>query len=406
MADKKKHILIVSQYFYPEVFRINDISANLVERGYKVTVVTGIPNYPLGKFFDGYGYFKKRRGSHQGVNVIRIPLIPRGRGSIGMALNYASFVVSGFFWSMFTKVKADCVFIFQLSPATLALPGVWYAKRRKVKCTMYVQDLWPDSVAEITGISNATVIGAIDSMMQYIYRRCDAIFATSPSFVERIVQRGVNKEKVRFLPQYAEEFYARKERRPLSDLEESDTFRIVFTGNIGIAQGLEILPEVAAALASESVYPEFVMIGDGRSRKELEDKITSYGVSEMFTFLGTKEPMQIPAYLALSDIAFLSFKKSDLFSMTIPAKMQSYMACGMPILAVADGETRRIIEEAQCGLVCEFDRPEMLAEYIKQCMNGEHDLALMRENAKAYSEKHFDKTEIMDMLERVLVNAE
>ena len=130
----KKHILVIAQYFYPEQFRINDICTEWVKRGYKVTVVTGIPNYPQGKYYDGYGLFKKRKETYNGIEIIRIPLVPRGNNSIMLALNYLSFVVSGFFWKMFTKIKADYVFIFEVSPMTQALPGVWYAKKRKIPC--------------------------------------------------------------------------------------------------------------------------------------------------------------------------------------------------------------------------------------------------------------------------------
>ena len=142
----KKHILIISQYFYPEQFRINDIATEWVNKGYKVTVLTGIPNYPEGKFHKGYGWFKKRKDVYNGVNIKRIPIISRGKSSIRLFLNYISFVVPGFFWKIFTRLKADCVFIFEVSPMTQALPGVWYARKRKIPCYIYVQDLWPENV--------------------------------------------------------------------------------------------------------------------------------------------------------------------------------------------------------------------------------------------------------------------
>ena len=127
----KKHILVISQYFYPEQFRINDICVEWVSRGYKVTVITGIPNYPEGKFYENYSLFRNRKENYQEVEVVRLPLIPRGNSSIMLALNYLSFVVSGYFWKVFTRIKADAVFIFEVSPMTQALPGVWYAKKRK-----------------------------------------------------------------------------------------------------------------------------------------------------------------------------------------------------------------------------------------------------------------------------------
>ena len=146
MRKEKTHILVVSQYFFPEQFRINDICVEWVMRGYKITVLTGIPNYPQGTFYDGYDLNHRRTEEWNGIKIIRIPLFPRGNNSMGLALNYVSFVASGFVWSLFTKIKADYVFNFEVSPMTQALVGVWYAKKRKIPCYLYVQDLWPENV--------------------------------------------------------------------------------------------------------------------------------------------------------------------------------------------------------------------------------------------------------------------
>ena len=172
----KKHILIISQYFYPEQFRINDICTEWVKRGYKVTVVTGIPNYPEGKYHKGYSLRKQRKSVYNGAEVIRIPLIPRGNNVVMLMLNYFSFVISGFFWKAFSKVKADLVFNFETSPMTQALPAVWYAKKHKIPFYLYVQDLWPENVEIITGIKSRLVIGPIEKMVGYIYKNSSIIF--------------------------------------------------------------------------------------------------------------------------------------------------------------------------------------------------------------------------------------
>ncbi|MEI3279794.1 MAG: NAD-dependent epimerase/dehydratase family protein [Eubacterium ramulus] len=196
----KKHILVVSQYFYPEQFRINDMCQEWIKRGYKVTVLTGIPNYPMGKFYEGYGYAKRRREVWNGIDIIRIPLIARGSSSIGMVANYSSFVVSGFVKNLLSNIKADYVFTFEVSPMTQALIGCWYAKKHHVPHYLYVQDLWPENVITVTGISNPAIIKPIDKMVDYIYKNTDEIFATSPSFVEAICNREVNvpHEKVHY----------------------------------------------------------------------------------------------------------------------------------------------------------------------------------------------------------------
>jgi len=238
-----KHILVVSQVFYPEQFRINDICTEWTKRGYKVTAITGIPNYPQGKFYEGYGIFRKRRENYNGVEIIRIPIIPRGNNPVQLALNYFSFVFSGFFWHLFTRIKADYVFIFETSPMTQALVGVWYAQRRKIPCYIYVQDLWPENVEIVAGIKNKLILGAIGKMVDYIYARCEKIFATSMSFVRSIEKRGVPSEKIEYLPQYAEDYYMPVPRNFVEDIPIDGSFNIIFTGNIGNAQGLEVLPK-------------------------------------------------------------------------------------------------------------------------------------------------------------------
>lgn len=398
---KKKHILVLSQYFYPEPFRINDMCTEWVKRGYKVTVLTGIPNYPQGKFYDGYGYTKRRREMWNGMEIIRIPLIPRGNSSIGMICNYLSFVVSGFIWKVFTKVKADYVFMFEVSPMTQALVGVWYAKKHKIPCYLYVQDLWPENVEIVTGIHSKLVLGPIGKMVDYIYRNCDRIFATSESFVKEIVKRGVEQNKVEFWPQYAEEFY---KPYPKKDKLENEKFIITFTGNIGYAQGLSILPEVAEILKEKSCNVLFKIVGDGRYKDEFIQDIENRNVSEMFELVGRRPAEEIPEILAESDAAFLSFMDNPLFSKTIPAKLQSYMACGIPIIASATGESKTIIEDAACGICCPIGDSEALAYRIQQFVKeNKKVISQMGNNARMYYEKHFDKDMLMDYVEKYFI---
>ncbi len=392
----KKHILVVSQYFYPEQFRINDMCAEWVKRGYKVTVLTGYPNYPEGKFFEGYGWHKKTREIWQGVDIIRIPLTARGKGSFRLALNYFSFVFSGFFWSHFTRLKADYVFTFEVSPMTQALIGVWYSKRRKIPNYLYVQDLWPENVEIVTGIRSPMILKPIGSMVNHIYKHCDVIFGTSPSFVGEIKKRvRTNKEKVKYLPQYAEDFYKPLNRKPVPEIPVDDSFKIVFTGNIGKAQGLDILPK-AAALLKGKANVRFVIVGDGRDKDTLISQINDNKVQDMFILIDRQPPKRIPELLAACDAAFISFMDNPLFEKTIPAKLQSYMACGMPIIAAASGETKRIIEEAECGLCCNIGNYDELASQIMTMVN--YNIAEFRTNSEKFFKSNFLKLSVMDYL--------
>ena len=401
----KPHILVISQYFFPEEFRINDICKEWIKRGYQVTVVTGIPNYPQGHFFKGYSWTKRRKETYEGIRIIRLPILPRGKNTLMLVLNYFSFVVAGFFWKLFTKVKADKVFIFEVSPMTQALVGVWYAKKRKIPCCIYVQDLWPENVEAVMGLKNRQIIAGIDKMVNYLYRNCNVILTTSRSFVRRIEERASTKDengisKVRYWPQYAEEFYYPAEKKPLQDLPEDDAFKVVFTGNIGYAQGLGILSTTAVLLKEKKINCRFIIIGDGRFRPELERSLEDKNVKDMFRLLGWKAPEEIPQYLACCDAAFVSFAENQLFSMTIPAKLQSYMACGMPILAAAVGETKQIIEEAECGWVVPMGEAEQLAEAIKAAAEGLVTIRReMSDRALTYCNQHYSKKMLMDQLE-------
>ena len=401
-----KHILLISQYFYPEPFRVNDMAAEWVKRGYKVTVLTGIPNYPMGKFYDGYDYRHKRRECWNGVDIIRIPLIPRGNSrnkllnAAGMAANYLSFIVSGRGWGKKNNIKADLVFTVEVSPMTQALIGTWYKKRYHVPAYLYVQDLWPENVVTVTGIQSKAVIGPINRMVDKIYRETDEIFTTSPSFVKAIVNRKtkVDRKKVHYWPQYAEEFYRPMPRQNIDGIPDDDSFKIAFTGNIGTAQGLGILPETARLLKTENV--KFIIVGDGRFLPELERQIEKRRVREKFILLPRVPASRIPEILSACNAGFISFAQTPLWEMTIPAKLQSYMACGKAIIASASGETKRIIQEAECGVCCEIGNAQALADGIKKLIRA--DCQDMGRKARKYFRENFDKKKLMNQMERFI----
>ncbi|MFQ7414822.1 MAG: glycosyltransferase family 4 protein [Blautia hansenii] len=393
---KNKHILVISQYFYPEQFRINDICTEWVKRGYKVTVLTGIPNYPQGRYYEGYGLNKKRKETWNGVDIIRIPLIPRGQTPIGLVLNYFSFPISGWVWNLCNKIKADYVFMFEISPMTQCKIGVWYAKKHKIPLYLYVQDLWPENVEIITGIHNRCIIAPIQHMVDKIYKACEDIFVTSPSFAEAICKRGIKQDKVHYWPQYAEEFYYPRDKEKVTQISTENKFKIIFTGNIGYAQGLDILPKTAKILKEKNIKDvQFVIVGEGRYCEQLKKEIED--IKEMFIMIPKQPAQKIPELLTACDVAFLSFQDMALWKMTIPAKLQSYMACGMPIIASAEGETEKVITEAKCGISTPLGDSVKLADAIISIKNT--DLSILRENSRKYFLSHFEKKHLMDEIE-------
>lgn len=398
-----KKILVVSQYFFPEQFRINDICNSWIERGYDVTVLTGIPNYPQGDFFEGYGFNKRRNENLNGINIIRIPIIPRKKSSMTMALNYLSFVISGWFWKLFNKENFDMVFIYEVSPMTQALPAVWIAKKLKIPCYIYVMDLWPENFEIITGISSPLVITPLNKMVDYIYKNCNKIFTASESFKKNIQSRGVDPEKVFFWPQYAEEFYhtrATKSKKIIVD----DKINITFAGNVGMAQGLEILPIIGQRLKKENVNVRFNIVGSGRYLETLINEVTKNALQEYFNFLEPVPPTEISEIFSASDFSFVSLQENEIFSMTIPAKLQSSMACGKPILLSASGESKDIVIKAECGYASDAGDVNHLIENIKKIVKlDKKQIEKLGNNSRNYFENNFEKEKLLDSIDSFLV---
>ena len=408
--NKQVHILFIAQVFYPEVFRSNDLAAELVKRGYKVTVLTGIPNYPEGVFFEGYDCKHNLEEDWNGVHILRVPVVPRGHGSFQLIRNYYSFTASGRKWVRKHNIDADLVFTFETSPMSQALIGTWYGKRYHVPVFLYAQDLWPENVQAVTGIRNKLIIGAIDKMVDAIYRDTDEIFATSPSFVEDITGRKkkVSPEKVHYLPQYAEEFYVpmkageNTDNPVIRDLIRDSDLKVAFTGNLGYAQGLDVLPKTARILKDAPV--KFVIVGDGRYKTMFSEEIRKAEVEDKFVMIPKQPADKIPEILAACDAGFISFADIPLWEHTIPAKLQSYMACAKAVIASAAGETERVIKEANCGLCAKTGNPDDLARVIQTLLDKpdaerSEYLSNLGANARDYFEKHFTKKMLMDELE-------
>ena len=314
MKNKDKHILVISQYFYPEQFRINDICTEWVKRGYRVTVVTGIPNYPQGEFYEGYDYEHHRAECWNGIEIIRLPIRPRKKGTINLALNYMSFVKEGKRWIKSTNIEAKEVFIYEVSPMTQALVGVWYAQKMHISCNLYVTDLWPENVEIVLGVHNKLLLAPIEKMVEYIYKRCDHIFTSSQSFIEKIAVRGVRREKLIYWPQYAEEFYKKEETAEKLEIPNDGITNLTFAGNIGTAQGLDILVKVASLLKKKNILVRFNMIGNGRYEKELRLQIQEKKVENYFNFIGQQPAEKIPKYFAWSDAALITLSKSEVYA--------------------------------------------------------------------------------------------
>ena len=387
-------ILIVSQYFWPENFKINDVAKGLVEKGYDVSVLTGLPNYPKGKIYNGYSFPKKKKENHEGITIYRSPLIPRGNGSgVRLFLNYFSLAILASLRVLFIKSNFDKILVYEVSPVTIGIPAIIAKYRFKAPIFFWVQDLWPESIIAAGGIKNKVIINLISKLTRFIYQHCEKILVQSKAFIPYILNQKVSNSKIIYLPNSTESFYNKVDvKNKFKKLMPEKGPILMFAGNIGEAQGFNTMIKSASYLNDSGVKVNWVILGDGRQRELIEKKINDLGLQKIFFFLGSYPSEEMPNFFACADALLVTLKKNLIFSMTIPNKIQSYMACSKPIIANIDGEGGRVILEAKCGLVSPSEDYISFSKSIIDFLKlGANEKELMGKNASLYFEKEFDR---------------
>lgn len=397
-------ILIVSQYFWPEDFKVNDIAFDYAANGHEVTVLTAKPNYPQGKFHKGYGVFSRRKETHKGVKIIRTPIIPRrGGGPVFLVLNYLSFVFFSFFTSRFrVKGDYDVVFCHLTSPITAALPAIWLKKRLKIPLVLWVLDLWPESVEHTTNIKNKHLYRYLNKLVKYIYSHADRILVSSRYFVDSIQEKlGDKNVPITYFPNWAEDIFTKKSNESSNNLPElPEGFNIMFAGNIGEAQDFESI--VKAAKNTENKGINWVIVGEGRKSNWLKNEITKSKMTNIY-LLGRHPLQTMPKFFEKADAMLVSLKDEPIFRRTVPAKIQAYMASGKIVLGMINGEANRLIAESECGYAVAAGDYQSLSEYVLQLKNMPvSERENLEKNALAYYEQHFSKALLFQKLEYIL----
>ena len=395
------NVLIVTQYFWPENFRINDLVVGLVERGHDVTVYTGIPNYPGGKVFKGYGFFNKAE-NYQGAKIIRVPLIPRGSGgAVRLGLNYLSFAaVASVMAPLLCRGKSDIIFVFSPSPITVGLPAIVLKWLKSCPILFWVQDLWPESLSATGNVTSKTALSLVERLVRLIYSHCDQILVSSRAYIPRVRMYCSAEKRIDYFPQFVEDIY-----RPLLLLPHSQQqalmpkgFKIMFAGNIGAAQDFGTILDAAERLREHSSI-HWVIIGDGRKRSWVEEEIIKRRLQASVHLLGQHPLDLMPLFFAVADVMLVTLKNDLLFSLTVPGKTQSYLACGKPIIAVLEGEGARIVEEAGAGKACQPGNAEALARAVLNMYRlPEETRRRMGQSGLEYHQKHFERTMLLDRL--------
>ena len=391
-------ILVFSQYFYPENFRINTLCRELVARGHEVTVVTGYPQYPIGRIYDGYGFDLSYEKEWNGVRIQRVKVHPRGKGLLGMLRNTVDYVVAANQWVRNCEERFDAVYVFEVSPVTVGLPAVSYKQKFGVPMFFNLQDLWPENVEEVLGIRFAPLTWLINRIVDRIYHASDKILCTSNGFVENLRQRGVPEEKLVFWPQFCPEPELSGKDRP--EIYAADTCNIVFAGNLGDAQGLDLVVDAARELQDTNI--RWYLVGDGRARQRLEQKAVEFGLENTVVFVGRVDTAEADRYVHFADCAYLSFKNNKIFNMTLPAKLQTYLACGTPILAAAGGESAQLVGSHGLGFVCSPERDALVTAARKVAAMTVEERQIKSTAARTYFETHFTMDRLVTELEKML----
>lgn len=398
-----KRILLVTQYFQPENFKCNDIAFELQRRGHDVTVLTAIPNYPKGKYFDGYGVFKRRTEVVDGVKIIRGFVVPRGKGGkILLSLNYLSYLFSSCIIALYLalRYRYDAVFVHEVSPVTIGVAATLVKRIQRIPMYFWVLDLWPESLTAAIGLRNRYILGFFSKMVQWFYRNSDKILISSKGFASSICEKGDFADKIVYFPNWVDGALTIKSDVPTPEVPAG--FVAMFTGNIGESQDFGTVLDAAERLKSRKGI-HFVIVGDGRAKEWLEKQIVERELSQTVHCVGSYPLAAMPATFAKADVLFAALKDEAIFAITVPAKIQAYMSSGKPIVTMINGEAKLLIEEVGCGIAVEAGDGKAFAEAIAKIADmTQAEREKIGEKGRLFAARNFDFATQMTLLEEIM----
>lgn len=403
-------LLIVSQYFWPEDFRVNDLVAGMRARGHEVTVLTGLPNYPDGAVFAAYQRHPDAYAEYHGADIVRVPVVPRGQSSFMLALNYLSFALIAStlgVWKLRGRAF-DAIFVFQTSPITAALPAIILRRLKRAAMVMWILDLWPDTLSAIGVVRSPRLLSLVGLLVRFIYRRCDRILMQSRAFLDNVLRHGVAENRVRYFPNWVEPVFERG-LAGVSVAPElaafSGTFNILFAGNIGEAQDMPaVLDAAEAVLDLQDV--RWLIVGDGRAMDQVRAEVMRRGLRDRVILLGRHPVERMPSFFSGAEALLVSLKAEPIWSMTIPGKVQSYLAAGRPVLAMMDGEGAQVVTESGGGLSSPAGQGEALANNVRRLYElGLAGRDVMGALGQGYAREHFRRERLFDDLEEWIEEA-
>jgi glycosyltransferase involved in cell wall biosynthesis len=393
-------VLVVSQYFYPENFRINEVVHNLVDKGVAVEVLTGKPNYPEGTFFPSYSAWGNQTELLFGAKVYRIPIVARGsRSALWLALNYLSFILSGLLlapWLLWGK-KYDAVLVYGVSPIMQALPALLIGWIKNTPVILWVQDLWPESLQATGYVRNRWVLAAVRHVVKFIYRHANLLLVQSKGFEAPVSALAPGKQVVYF-PNSVDGIFSDPPDVPLPEVSALDSgFPVVFAGNVGVGQAVQVIVE-AATLLKDQPDIRFVVFGYGSRWDWMCEQVKARGLTNLH--LPGRFPIQtMPSLMQKAAVLLVSLADEAIFAATVPNKVQAYMASGRPIIASINGEGARLIKDARAGLTCPAgDANALAAAVLKIFQMTSLERSILGRNGWNYFNEHFDHNMLTDQL--------
>lgn len=410
MSEVKMNILVVTQYFWPENMRINDLVRDLSEKGHEVTVLTGQPNYPEGKVYEAYRQSPADFMSYAGAKVVRVPLVSRGNSSIRLILNYLSFffLASTFgAWKLRGK-HYDSVFVYAVSPIMAAIPALVIGRLKRAPVFIWVLDLWPETLRAVGVVKHPLLLKPVGAMVSWIYNRADYLLLQSHGFFENVrsyCTKDISSERLIYFPSWAEDDFSDSAVFGSALLERDDSvFTVVFAGNLGEAQDFAAIIDAAESLKGKAPV-RWVIVGDGRMSRWLAEEVSARNLDNVL-LLGRHPLEEMPGLFASADALLVSLKTNDVFEKTIPGKVQAYLASGKPILGMINGEAARVIQESGAGFSCPSGDAAALAEITQRLAALDVPVRTrMGACGRQYYESNYSKPKLMARLEKLFQDA-
>lgn len=410
MSEVKMNILVVTQYFWPENMRINDLVRDLSEKGHEVTVLTGQPNYPEGKVYEAYRQSPADFMSYAGAKVVRVPLVSRGNSSIRLILNYLSFffLASTFgAWKLRGK-HYDSVFVYAVSPIMAAIPALVIGRLKRAPVFIWVLDLWPETLRAVGVVKHPLLLKPVGAMVSWIYNRADYLLLQSHGFFENVrsyCTKDISSERLIYFSSWAEDDFSDSAVFGSALLERDDSvFTVVFAGNLGEAQDFAAIIDAAESLKGKAPV-RWVIVGDGRMSRWLAEEVSARNLDNVL-LLGRHPLEEMPGLFASADALLVSLKTNDVFEKTIPGKVQAYLASGKPILGMINGEAARVIQESGAGFSCPSGDAAALAEITQRLAALDVPVRTrMGACGRQYYESNYSKPKLMARLEKLFHDA-